>query len=407
MSVNILYLDFSTNFGGSTVCLHNLISSLNKNEYKAVITCIFHRDKTSISKYLNSKNAAVIDIGGFNNRMFLRLLGFIDKHSKLLKKIGLYNIGILLAKIMFERIPTLLKILYLIKKKKIKLLHVNNGINFPAIIASFISRIPCVCTVRSFPSNNYIHKIALRKKISIVSVSKAIRKDFIKKNKLTGQDIKTIYDGIEIESIKQKIRKTKNEIRNFFNINNPERLIGTVGRLVPWKRQDLLISAVEKLNKKGFNIKCLFVGEAEKDTDSVKYEQSLKRMVINKNLQNNIIFAGFSNNVLEILNALDILVLPSIVEPFGMVVLEAMALGVPVVAFNKGGPSEIITHKENGLLVPVGDIDGLAESIQLLFSDKKLYDSILKKSYTRLKKEFSLEETVKKYSELYESAVKQ
>ena len=112
---------------------------------------------------------------------------------------------------------------------------------------------------------------------------------------------------------------------------------------------------------------------------------------------------GFKINPYIYIKSSEFLVLSSKIEGFPMVILESLALGTPVVSFNcKSGPSEIIEHNENGLLVKDQDFNDLTKSINKMYSDKKLYENCKKNSKSSIHK-YSNYEVFKKWMGLIES----
>ena len=136
-----------------------------------------------------------------------------------------------------------------------------------------------------------------------------------------------------------------------------------------------MIAAVKKLLKQGLHVRALIVGHAMKE----EYLQELQKQVAEENLQDKIIFTGFTTQAQQLMQLLDCLVLATKKETFGLVLIEAMAAGVAVIGTNNAGPLEIIDDNETGLLFEKGSSNDLAEKIKLLVEDesfrKKLAES--------------------------------
>ena len=116
-------------------------------------------------------------------------------------------------------------------------------------------------------------------------------------------------------------------------------------------------------------------------------------------------FTGFRRNVPEIMKALDLLVVPSLSEPFGRVVIEAMAMKTPVVATDSGGTSDIIQHGINGLLVPIDNPAAIANAVVRLLSDKNHYTMISNNSRQSVEKYYSVPLHVERIEALYDSLI--
>ena len=146
--------------------------------------------------------------------------------------------------------------------------------------------------------------------------------------------------------------------------------VAMVGRLAPWKGQDVFLRAFAKAFPGG-NEEAVLVGAALFGEDD--YECQLHNLVGDLGIQERVEFRGFRSKVFEELARVDALVHASVIpEPFGQVVLEGMAAGLPVVAARAGGPTEIIIEGENGLLYPPGDLDALAGLLSRLSDDAEL-----------------------------------
>jgi glycosyltransferase involved in cell wall biosynthesis len=148
-------------------------------------------------------------------------------------------------------------------------------------------------------------------------------------------------------------------------------VVGIVGRLAPWKGQHIFLDAVARVSKKHPDVHARVIGSALFGEEP--YSRTLRRQVDELGISTLVDFAGFSDDIAAQLATLTVAVHASTVpEPFGQVIVEAMACGVPVVATAAGGPVEIIDHTTDGLLVAPGDPEELAEGIARLLEDAGL-----------------------------------
>jgi glycosyltransferase involved in cell wall biosynthesis len=150
--------------------------------------------------------------------------------------------------------------------------------------------------------------------------------------------------------------------------------VGMIGRLAPWKGQTVFLDAFATAFPDGPE-QAVIVGAALFGEDD--YEESLFKRAAALGLGNRVEFRGFREDVMGELAGMDIAVHASIVpEPFGRVVVEALAAGVAVIASDAGGPAEIITPGVDGLLTPPGDVDALAGSMRRLADDPDLRERL-------------------------------
>lgn len=149
-------------------------------------------------------------------------------------------------------------------------------------------------------------------------------------------------------------------------------VVGMVGRLAPWKGQHVFLDAVAKLAPAHPEMRARLIGSAMFGEDA-RYEQQLRDQAERLGIAERVEFAGFRDDVRAELAQLTVAVHASTLpEPFGQVVVEAMAAGVPVVASAAGGPAEVVTDGVDGLLVPPGDAGALAAAIGRLLADRDL-----------------------------------
>ncbi|MEH2163295.1 MAG: glycosyltransferase family 4 protein [Nostoc sp.] len=170
-----------------------------------------------------------------------------------------------------------------------------------------------------------------------------------------------VYPGVALDRFEPNALPTPEEARRKLGLPLHGPLIGIVGRLQRWKGMHVLVQAMPKILEKYPDAHCVVVGG--KHDFEPDYEDFLKAEITNLGLKEQVIMAGLQHNIPEWVQAMDVFVHASDKEPFGIVIIEAMALGKPVIAGDAGGPTEIITNGINGLLTPYGDADKLAIAI--------------------------------------------
>jgi glycosyltransferase involved in cell wall biosynthesis len=193
----------------------------------------------------------------------------------------------------------------------------------------------------------------LRRADAVVACSRFVARQF---------DVPTqiIYSGADLQNLR-RVATTTPFLR-------PVPRVVCVGRLNAWKGQDVVIEACGVLHDRGRSVECILVGSAF--ATDIHVESGLRDLVEALGLTDAIRFLGQRSDVAELVADADIAVVPSKVpEPFGKTVIEAMALGRPVIASAGGGPSEVIRDGVDGLLVPPGDPVALADAIVRLLDD--------------------------------------
>jgi glycosyltransferase involved in cell wall biosynthesis len=181
-----------------------------------------------------------------------------------------------------------------------------------------------------------------------------------------------------------------------------ETRIGVVGRLAPWKGQDVFLDAFAHAFG-GTKVRARVIGGALFGEN--EYEASLRRQAERLGIAGQVEFRGFREDVWAELSELDVLVHCSVrPEPFGQVVLEGMAAGVPVIAAAAGGPTELITDGVDGILTTPGDAAELASGLRRLADDPELRTKLVVAARRR-SREFTPERTAARLLDVYRQVV--
>lgn len=225
----------------------------------------------------------------------------------------------------------------------------------------------------------------------MVTVSDAIKNDILRYDRVSPSKIMALHNGVDTERFKPGVNFR--DMRNQFALSKDDVVIGFVGRLVNSKGLNYLIEAVALL-KNSSNVKLLIVGDGS-------LMEELKQMAKDKGLEESVIFTGLRRDITDILSSIDIFVLSSIKEGFPNSLLEAMAMGKPIVATAVGGIPEVIDHGTNGLLVKPADVEGLQSALKLLIDDRLMAKNIGLAARDFIVKNYSITATVRKWETLY------
>ena len=200
-----------------------------------------------------------------------------------------------------------------------------------------------------------------------VAVSKAVRQWASRQYALPPQRIRVVYSGHDVDRFAMPAPDARARIRREFDIRDDAALIGLLGRVVAsQKGQDLMIRLMPELRRRRPDAVLLIGGDGP---DLEACRRAAARLELGESVR----FAGPRGDIPDLLAAVDVVVVPSLVEEaFGFVALEASAAGRPVVAFRSGGLAEVVVHDGSGLLVPKGDANGLADAIVRVLGDPAL-----------------------------------
>jgi L-malate glycosyltransferase len=210
---------------------------------------------------------------------------------------------------------------------------------------------------------------ALTSRNHILAVSHAVATRFrgILLRPLPGRvPIEVIHNAVDLDRF-QPNSEARHQIRCELNLSDTQLVVGIVGQLTPRKGQLELIEAFAEVARKTPGAILLIVGEALFNRDD-EYGEELKRAAASLGVTNRVRFLGARDDVPALMRGLDLLVMNSQEEPFGLTVLEGLACGIAVLATSVGGTPEMIRHAENGWLVNRGDhhdlVRGLFELLQ-------------------------------------------
>jgi glycosyltransferase involved in cell wall biosynthesis len=176
-------------------------------------------------------------------------------------------------------------------------------------------------------------------------------------------------------------------------------VVGTIGRLFAWKGHHHVLEAVGILAREGHDVHALIVGGGGHRGDS-RYERSLRELVAAAGLEDRVSFTGQVPDARSYLVHFDAFVNASAAEPFGLVLLEAMDAGVPVVAVDAAGPAEIIESGSTGLLVPSAEARDLAAGLAALMSSDELRSRLVRDARARREAYFSGERMTREMEDL-------
>jgi glycosyltransferase involved in cell wall biosynthesis len=219
-----------------------------------------------------------------------------------------------------------------------------------------------------------------------IANSNCIKKIVSNKEKISLARISVVYNGIELDNFTPT--RPQKEIKKTLGIGEDEYVVGTIGRLTLQKGLDKFILIAKEVE----DVKFVIVGEGE-------LEEELKDLVKRNSLENRVIFTGLRKDIPDILSIFDIFLLTSNWEPFGIVLVEAMAIGVPVVAFNVDGVREVVEEGCGILISP--NIKEAVKAIVFLKENPKIAHRLSAQALKLVRKKFHIKEKVKEIEKIY------
>ena len=293
-----------------------------------------------------------------------------------------------------------------VKSNKIDVLHVHYAI--PHAYAAYMAKkmladdgisIPIVTTlhgtditlVGSHPFYKTAVTFSINHSDSVTAVSESLKQDTLRLFDIK-TEINVIPNFIDVKKLDAKEKPCERSLLAPTN----DKIITHISNFRPLKRIQDVITVFEKISSQ-VSSRLLMVGEGPEKAEAMAY--------VNKNgLNEKVLFLGNSNEIDKILCYSDLFLLPSEMESFGLVALEAMANEVPVISSNAGGLSEVNKHGVTGFLSEIGDVTSMAENaLKLLLDDDKLKQ--FKKQAKEQAQLFDIDVVVIQYEAIYQKAL--
>ena len=309
-------------------------------------------------------------------------------------------------------------LIWITRKYNLDLFHAHHTIptGLVAIVVGKIMRLPVVVTahlmditthgadvgpldnIKDFESN-FIFSRLIRFSLNSSSRIIAVSGDLANKIELMGinKDVTILRNAVDIS----RFKPSKNiEMRQNYKIDDKDILILFIGHLESFKGIFELMDAFKKIRINQDNCKLMIVGEGHE-------EQKVKNIVSKLDLDNYIIFTGkvSPETIQNFYQMADIFTLPSYTEGLPLVVVEAMACGLPVVVSKVGGIPELVKDGINGFLVPPKDRFSLTKKLEILVNNEELRQKFGLKALETVDDEFNIEKKVEKMIEIYKELI--
>lgn len=287
-----------------------------------------------------------------------------------------------------------------IRRNHVDLVHTNTGVMISPALAAAVAGVPHVWHVRDWfqefqrfwvPYSWYIRRFSSE----IVAVSRAVADQFRPEGTAM-----VIHDGFALEEFRVPKQEWRSEFRKRFNLDD-QFVVGCVGRIKKIRKgQEFLVQAVELLKRRGIKVTGLIVGSPFLGNE--EHLTQIHELVMNLKIKDQIVFTGELPDARPAYAAMDILALTSAQpEPFGGVVMEAMAMGVPVIATNIGGSLDQVDPEITGLLIPPADVEALADAIERLIKNPVMRQRMVVEGPQRVEKLFDLSKMTRKLESVF------
>lgn len=370
----VLFVDHAPIMGGAERSLLLLIKGLDKTRFNVVLAC---PAETELALEASNAGAKVVDL------FLARLRGIKNPFTV---------VGRLLT--------GLWQLRETVKEEKADIVHSNvMRASIYACIAARLAGAKYVWHVRDIHSETLYKLLFSYLADRIVAISLAVRNSLPKQ---AWDKTQVIYNAIDLSRFDSG-EIDSDSFRRSIGVTADALLIGNVGWIAPWKRIDLFIDAVAGLGDRLADARFVIVGASADERYNEYFEQLKKHS--DDTVGDRIIWAGARENMAEVMASLDVLVHTAEDEPFGRVIIEAMAMGKPVIAPNSGGPAEIVDDGHTGLLFESGDVGSLETTIVELMEVPEYAQSLGKAGAVRVRELFALDSQIKAIENLYKQMV--
>ena len=228
---------------------------------------------------------------------------------------------------------------------------------------------------------------------AVVFVSEHLRRFFLSVTRLEADRTAVIHNGVDFSRLAVDRERS---FRAELGVGSGEILVGAVGHLRPPKAYDVFLRAAALLRRISPTFRFVIVGQP---VGTLLEELTALRDQLG--LADAVTFAGFRPDIARVISGLDVYVITSSSEGFSLSAVQAMACGVPVVATRCGGPEEIVSDGETGLLVEVGSAEAVANAVRTLAESPETRRRYVERALASARERFSLERMVGAYEELY------
>jgi len=244
-----------------------------------------------------------------------------------------------------------------------------------------------------------LHRYTYGRLQRVLAISDVIHRNVIATTPVAPAKVRTFHDAVDL-TLFDPAKADREAVRQSLGIEKSMPLFGFVGRFSPGKGHEELIDAAALLREEGLVFHLAIVGEASHGEEA--YAAGIRTMAHERGLDEVVTFLGYRAEIPSVMAAFDILVFPSHAESFGVVLIEAMAMALPVVATNCDGVVDIVVDGETGIMVPPKDGRRLAEGMRKLLGDAPLRKRMGVAGRKRVEELFDQEKQIDRLEELYE-----
>jgi len=351
--IKSLFISHSSAFYGAEQSFLFLLQHLNKELFEPIVVLPkrLSKDKEFLLEKINSLNIKIIII---NSPLWINA----KDNATLLQSL-------------LEEFHSAKEYVEIIKKDHIDIIYTNTITKISGAIAAKLYGIPHIWHIREILKDHPLKspfsfdttfKLVDQLSDRIITNSRSVAQQF---SAVSQNKVEVVYNAIDTNTFAKA--ESDNRLHNELSIAFDCPLIGIIGTIHKHKNHEDAVKAFGYLKQRGFDAILVIVGQ-----DDGEYKNVLVDLAKALDLEDRVAFLGFRHDIPEIVKELDIVLVPSLAEPFGRTTIEAMAAGKPVVSTNTGASPEIVVDGVTGYLVPPRNPEKMAEAIMKILSDPKM-----------------------------------
>ncbi|HEX7049630.1 MAG TPA: glycosyltransferase [Longimicrobiales bacterium] len=380
----VLYLDNSSTFGGAINSLLYMLKELDRQRYRPILV------SGQQAEFVHEQ-AADVEYHEFepkqpwrHDHIYTRIQAFpLFRWRPAARLLSWCRYAFWM---LFITLPEALRYYRIGRRHRVALVHLNNCIEsqFAGMLAARLLRVPCVAHSRGFQPVDRVVAASAKLVHHHIAISSAIR-DNLRELNIAADRISVIFDGVDLSAFDAHAPSARREA---FGIPADAKVFGIFGRIVDWKGIREFVLAAARVFEAEPSARAMIVGDRSDGEEA--YYNAIIGLIAERGLEDRIILTGYRADVPALMRLMDVVVHASTEpEPFGMVLIEAMATGKPVVATRAGGPLDIVIDGETGLLVEPKATEPMADAILRLLRDPEFAAALGRAGRVRAAEVFS------------------
>ena len=361
--------------GGTERYIHTLISRMNPEKFTFSICCLVER----------GPKADMFENDGF------KVHTLAVRPGRTLR-------------IIFNNFGQILRLVRLFKRLQIQVVHTHD--NYPAAFARVAAWLAGVPIVYVTYHNNYewlkpihhrINQVLALATTRIIAVSESVRRSSEAKDRIPDHKYRVIYNGVGVVPDASSV--TWEKYRRELGLSQAGKIIGNVASLSWRKGQEILLLSFGQIASEFPDTYLVIVGSTRKDEPEI-YSR-LQSIASEYGVVDRVIFTGSRDDVLELIHVFDIYVMPSLIEGFGLSLVEAMCAGIPAITSDIDTFSEISCDGNYALMFESGNSDSLAEKIRFALNNENEMIKLGDEARRYAQDKFGIERMISEYEDLY------